>query len=96
MSEELLYEKILYENPEKGFQLRLVVNSFRDIEYIHVRKYFMSYDEGYLPSKEGISIPASIPVIYALLSGLTEICAKAEALEIINQYGKDLSNEQTT
>lgn len=87
MSEsESFYEKIIYENEAKAYQLRLVVNEFRGIQYIHLRKYFLSYEGEYLPSKEGVSMEAGISNIYSLLDGLLEIVSKEEAIEAINTY----------
>jgi hypothetical protein len=80
---EVLYEKILFENEAKGFQLRLVVSEFKDIQYLHIRKYFLSFEDGYVPSKEGISMAASISNIYALLDGLIEICSHEEGIDAI-------------
>lgn len=82
----VIYEKVIYENPDKGFQLRLVLNNFRDVEYLHIRKYFMSYDEGYLPSKEGVSLPANIESIFSLLDGLVEICSLEENKHVVVEY----------
>ena len=86
---EILYEKIISEDEAKGLQLRLVVNVFRDVQYIHIRKYFLSFEDGYVPSKEGISIPASIQNIFALLDGLMEICSYEENLDLISKYFSD-------
>lgn len=87
MSEEPeLYEKLIYQNDDKFFQVRLVVNEFRGTQYIHLRKYFLSYEGEYIPSKEGISMPAAISNIYALLDGLLEIVSKEEAIEAISAY----------
>ena len=100
MSDKPLYEKILSENPEKGSQLRLVISLFRDVEYLHIRKYFLSYDEGYVPTKEGISMPATISSIYALLDGLVEICSYEESIDAVSKHFSDkidaLKNEQQT
>lgn len=87
------YEKLIYENTERGFQIKLVIDDFRDVEYLHLRKYFLSYDEGYIATKEGISIPATLENVYALLDGLIEICSKAEAMEILEKYYNKLAND---
>lgn len=86
----ILYEKIIEENPEKGFQLRLVLNEFRDKHYLHLRKYFLSFDEGYIPSREGASMEASIHNIHALLDGLLELVSEAEGADSILKH---LSNK---
>ena len=44
MDSEVEYEKTIYENLEKGYQLRLVVNEFRGVQYLHIRKYFLTYN----------------------------------------------------
>jgi hypothetical protein len=81
-----LYEKIIHENEEKGFQLRLTISEFRDIEYLHIRKYFLSYEGEFLPSKDGISMPATISNVYALLDGMIEICSKEESIDSISTH----------
>ena len=88
---EVLYEKILWEDEAKGFQLRLVVNVFREVQYIHIRKYFLSFEDGFIPSKEGVSMPASIQNIFALLDGLMDIVSHEESIDLITEY---LSNKK--
>lgn len=84
MSEQdILYEKIVYENDDKGLQLRVVVNVFREIEYFHLRKYFLSFEGEWVPTKEGVSFPMSIQNIYAVLDALIEICSKSESVDAI-------------
>lgn len=83
---EILYEKIIFENPEKAFQLRLVLNEFREKQYLHLRKYFLSFDDGYIPTKEGASMEASIHNIYALLDGLLELVANSEGIDGIEEH----------
>ena len=100
MSENVLYEKIISENMDKGSQLRLVVNVFRDVEYLHLRKYFLSYEGDWVPTKEGASFPCTIQSIYSLLDGLIEICAAEESLDAVNNHFKErlktIANEQAT
>ena len=81
-----LYEKLIFENEEKGFQYKLTVSEFRDVQYLHVRKYFLSYEGEYVPTKEGASIQATIQNIFALLDGLIEICANEESVDVITEY----------
>lgn len=64
----------------------MVVNDFKDIEYLHLRKYFLSFDEGYIPTKEGISIPTDLTSIYALLDGLLEVVSNAEGMEAVHKH----------
>lgn len=85
MSEEL-YTKLIYQNDDKFYQLRLVVNEFKDKQYIHLRKYFLNYEGEYVASKEGISMEAGIDNIFSLLDGLIEICSLEEAKTVIEKY----------
>jgi len=93
---DALYEKLIFENEEKGFQYRLVISEFREVQYLHLRKYFLSYEGEYLPSSEGASFPASIENIYALLEGLLEICSYEEGKDAIKEFLAEKINEQST
>ena len=84
-----LYEKVIYQNDLKFYQLKLVLNEFRDKQYLHLRKYFLSFDEGYIASREGASMEASMANIFALLDGLLELVSGAEGDEAIERYFKD-------
>lgn len=91
MSDEspVQYEKIIYENEAKAYQLRLVVNEFRGVQYIHLRKYFLTYEGEYQASKEGVSMEAGLSNIYSLLDGLLEIVSHEEAIEAVSTYFSD-------
>jgi hypothetical protein len=92
MDSDTLYEKLIYENEPKAYQLRLVVNEFRDVQYVHIRKYFLTYEGDYQASREGISMEASMHNIFSLLDGLVEICSNEESKEIFNKYLTDKLN----
>jgi hypothetical protein len=96
MDDNIHYNKIIDENMDKGFQIRLVVNEFRDVEYIQLRKYFLTYEGMWQASREGISVPATIENIYGLLDGLLDICAKAEGDDIIREYASRILTEKQT
>lgn len=89
-----IYEKILLENEEKAFQIRLVVSEFKEVEYLHLRKYFLSYEGIWTPSSEGVSMPLSIRNVFNLLDGLVDICAEAESSDVFNDYFKKKLNGQ--
>ena len=90
MDSNILYERLIEENLEKGFQVRLVVNDFREVTYIQLRKYFLTYEGDWQASREGISIPDSIENIHSLLYGLLDICAKAEGEEVIKFFYEEI------
>ena len=39
-----IYEKIISENEEATEQIRLTINTFREVEYLHLRKYYLDFD----------------------------------------------------
>ncbi len=86
MDDEILYEKLIAENFEKNYQVKLVVNNFRDKTYLSIRKYFLSFDEGYVPSKEGISIEFEISSSFALLDALVDLCSQSEGIEAVKLH----------
>lgn len=86
MDSDVLYEKTIFENLEKGFQYRLTVSEFRDVQYLHIRKYFLSYTGEFVPTKEGAAIPATMQNTFALLDGLIEICSAEESIDAISEH----------
>jgi hypothetical protein len=86
MTKLVEFDKVIFEHPFKEYQIRLVVSEFKDIEYLHLRKYFLSFDEGYVPTKEGISIPMDITSVYALLDGLLEVVSNTEGMEAVHKH----------
>lgn len=96
MSDVVHYEKLIYENQDKFYQLRLTVTEFRGKYYVNVRKYFQTYEGEFQPSKEGISMEASISNIASLLEGLLEIVSQEEGRLLITEiYQRTLKNDAT-
>lgn len=91
MDDDIEYSKVIEENLEKGYQIRLALNTFREVTYIQLRKYFLTYEGDWQASREGVSVPASMENIYALLDGLFEIISEAEGKEIIQHYYEKLN-----
>lgn len=87
MSEEV-YSRIIY--AKDHYQVRLTVNVFNGVEYIHLRKYFLDFDEEWIPTKEGIAMPLEISNSQELFSGLVEILSLAESKDIIQQQFSEL------
>jgi len=91
-----IYEKLVHYDEEKEIKVKLTVNSFRGIEYLHLRKYYLSFDEEWLPSSEGIAMPLDFNNSRELFSGLVEILSLAESKEIIQEHFSDLLDEVYT
>ena len=85
-----VYERIVHEDTEKGTQVRLTVNTFRGIEYLHLRKYYLSFDEEWCPTPEGVAFPLDFNNSRELFAGLVEILSLAESKEIIEENFSDL------
>ena len=49
-----VYEKIINQNAEGTEQVRLTINEFRGIEYLHLRKYYLDFDGDFKPTKDGV------------------------------------------
>jgi hypothetical protein len=86
----------LYEAPEdfshmvhydesKETQVRLTVNTFRGVEYMHVRKYYLDFDETWRPTPHGVAMPLSIENSRELFVGLLKILAESESKELIEE-----------
>ena len=94
MDENIHYSKVIDENYDKGFQVRFVINDFRDTTYFQLRKYFLSFEGDWVPSREGVSIPASIENIKAVLDALLDVCAQAEGEEVVSYYYDKIKTKQ--
>lgn len=88
----IVYSRIVEEHIDKGFQIRLVVSEFRDETYIQFRKYFLSYEGDWVPSREGVSTIISLDNVYAIIDGMLDICSRAEGEEIIIKYYNQLKD----
>ena len=87
MADEV-YWRIIHETPDK--QVRLVINEFRGVEYLHLREYYLDFDEVWLPSNKGVSMPLTFDNSRELFAGLLEILSLAESKELIAENMKEL------
>ena len=88
-----VYEKVIHYNEDKELQVRLTINTFRGIEYLHVRKYYLDFTEEWKPSPEGVAMELDFNNSRELFSGLLEILSLAESKEIIEEHFKDYMDE---
>lgn len=87
------YSRIIHYDANKEIQIRLTVNTFRGVEYLHLRKYYLDFNEEWLPSPEGVAMPIDFSNSRELFSGLVEILSLAEAKSAIEEQFKDLIDE---
>jgi len=85
-----IYEKVVHYDEQKELQVRLTINTFRGVEYLHLRKYYLDFTEEWKPSNEGIAMPLDFNNSRELFSGLVEILSLAESKEIIEEHFLDL------
>ena len=83
------FEKVVHVDEEQNIQIRLSVNTFRGIEYLHLRKYYLDFDEEWKPSKEGVAMELDFDNSRELFAGLVEILSLAEAKDVLETYFKD-------
>ena len=88
-----VYEKIIHYDEVKETQVRLTVSTFRGIEYLHLRKYYLAFTEEWLHSPEGIAMELDFDNSRELFAGLVEILSLAESKEILEEHFKDFIDE---
>ena len=86
-----IYEKMIQETEYE--QIRLVVSTFRDVEYISLRKYYLDFEEEWKPTPEGIAMPLDLSNSKELFIGLTEILSLAESKELVQEHFSDLIDD---
>lgn len=91
-----VYERVVHYDTEKEVQIRLTINSFRGVEYLHLRKYYLDFTEEWKPSNEGIAMPLDFNNSRELFSGLVEILSLAESKDIIEEHFSDMIKDVYT
>ena len=84
-----IYEKIISEKESGTEQIRLTINEFRGVEYLHLRKYYLDFDGNFKPSKDGVAMSLDFDNSRALFEGLVEILSLAEAKQILETHFKE-------
>tara|TARA_R100001510_G_C7582684_1_gene155111 strand:- start:190 stop:486 length:297 start_codon:yes stop_codon:yes gene_type:complete len=91
LSAPSIYERVINEKDTE--QIRLVINTFRGVEYLSLRKYYLDFDEEWLPSREGITIPIDLENVQELFTGLVEVLSLAESKTILENEFKEILDE---
>ena len=85
-----IYQKIISEKESGDEQVRLTINEFKGVEYIHLRKYYLDFDGDFKPTKDGVAMPLTFENSRRLFEGLVEVISLAEAKEILETHFKDI------
>ena len=88
-----IYEKVILEKEGGTEQIRLTINEFRGVEYLHLRKYYQDFEGEFKPSKDGVAMQLDFENSKALFEGLVEILSIAEAKDILETHFKDILDE---
>lgn len=85
-----IYERTILENEAGTVQIRLTISEFREVEYLHLRRYYLDFDGDWHPSGEGLAMILDFDIVRELFIGLSEIMSLAESREIIEEYFSDV------
>jgi len=84
------YSRVIHYDEAKEVQVRLTINTFRGVEYLHLRKYYMDFNEEWKPTPDGVAMPLDFSNSRELFSGLVEILSLAESKQLIEEHFSDL------
>ena len=80
-----------FHNPDKDEKFFITINSFRGVEYFHLRKYYKDFEGDFVPSNEGVAFPATLESTLSIFDALCSILESEEVLSTI----LDKSNNET-
>ena len=78
------YSKIILYEPFR--QIRLTINEFREEEYLHLREYYLDFEEEWKPTNKGIAIPLELDTSKELFIALSEIISLAENKQVLEEF----------
>tara|TARA_E500000178_G_C16705659_1_gene610321 strand:- start:260 stop:559 length:300 start_codon:yes stop_codon:yes gene_type:complete len=85
-----VYSRVIHYDSIKEKQIRLTVSTFREVEYISLREYYLDFDEEWKPTPKGVSMPIDFENSREMFSGLIEILSLAESKAVIEEHFSDL------
>lgn len=88
-----IYESVIWSDDLGHNQVRVVVNTFRGVEYFHLRKYFLDFEGDWQATAQGIALPLEIESTKDLFKAIAEIISLAESREVIEEYFGDIIKE---
>lgn len=82
-----IYSRIITNDGYK--QIRLYISEFKEIEYLHIREFYLDFDEEWKPTPRGISFPLEIETSKELFIALSEILSLAESKKVLEEIFGD-------
>jgi hypothetical protein len=84
------YSRVIHYDEVREIQVRLTVNTFRGIEYLHIRKYYMDFEEEWKPTPEGVAMPLDLTNSKELFIALVEILSLAESKTLLVEHFSEI------
>lgn len=88
-----IFERVIHYNEVKEIQVRLTISTFKGIEYLSLREYYLSFEEEWCPTPKGVSFPVDFTNSKELFIGLAEILSLAESREVLEEHFSDVINQ---
>lgn len=82
-------DEVIFENREYGLQIRFTVTEFMGRHYIGLRKYYLSFEDEWLPTKQGFSFPYNLETTTNLFCAFTQLLSKAEVLAEVHRASEE-------
>ncbi|HAW03913.1 MAG TPA: transcriptional regulator [Saprospirales bacterium] len=82
------YSRIILAEPDR--QVRLTINEFREKEYLHLREYYLDFDEEWKPTNKGIAIELNIETSKEMFIATSEIISLAESKQVVEEFFGEL------
>lgn len=76
-------DAVIFSDVNLGIQLRMTVSEFMGRYYMGVRKYFLSFEGEWLPTKQGISWEYSLETSTNMFGAFCELLSEAEVLAAV-------------
>ncbi len=87
---EEIYYKVVNEDDSGLNQVRLVLNRFRGVEYLHLRNYYLDFEGDWYPTNKGFCTPLDLATVSNLFIGLAEVMSLAESRKTIEEFFGDV------
>jgi len=78
-------EKLIFSKEIDDQLLKIEVTKFKDIDYIHFRWWYKTFDEEYLPSDKGISIPMNLESIKVIMQELSTLMSIKDIENLLHE-----------
>lgn len=90
MDDEVEFSAIITHDTEKHEQYRLQVKHFRGKEWLHFRRYYLTFEGDWAPTRDGISLPMEMSTTTNLFKALVQIISVSESRDVLSLYLADI------